>query len=136
MTVLSARAAATSLAVQSWTNMESPAHTVETVPHALPQTADDVRHLITEAFKEFEPHIQSYGAYSQRMAALTQEYHTLRVKEAFPTAVVEELTLAVTLDVRETPTRLEIILAQLKNQQIDVKKVIFDRVKFSLSLYV
>lgn len=100
------------------------------------KTADDVRHLITEQFTQFAPQIKAYGDYAQRMAALCQEYHTLRLAETFPSVPVEELTLAVQLDVRETPKKLDVILAQLFEQEITVKKIIFDHAKFSFFLYV
>jgi hypothetical protein len=98
----------------------------------LTPTADETRTKLLELFDQFRPQLSAYHDYAQRCAALSEEYHKLRIAEALRTPV-EELTLAVTLDIRETPKSLDTKLAQLAG--VTIKRIIFDRVKGAYLLF-
>jgi hypothetical protein len=96
-----------------------------------PPTADEIRSLIVKTFEDFKPSLQAYHEYGHRMMALSLEYHNNRLGALKP---IEELTLAVTLDARETPQTLDNKLTQLKN--LAIKRIIFDRVHHTFYLFV
>lgn len=105
-----------------------------------PVTSDDLRksdHLrsrIIELFNNSRVTIAAFYQYSESAAALSEEYHKERMSEVFKDATHEELTLAVTLDARETPAMLDKKLAELS--EVKIKKVIYDRVHSTYNLYV
>ncbi len=100
-----------------------------------PMTADDIRHKILEQFTHFQPHIAAYHEYAERIASLSVEYHNKRLRQVV--GDVEEGTLLVTLDARETPKSLDAKLDQLKQMRdIKIKHIIFDRVKAIYYLFI
>jgi hypothetical protein len=108
----------------------APQSAAEPVKPAAP-TADEIRALIVKTFNDFKPSLEAYHEYGKRMMALSLEYHNNRLGEIRP---VEELTLAATLDARETPQTLDNKLAQLKN--VAIKRIVFDRVHHTFYLFV
>jgi hypothetical protein len=102
----------------------------------LPPTADELRSALVAQFEKFKPSLEQYHEYAQRCMALAQEYHAVRLEDAFPEAKIEELTLVATLDARETPKSLDTKLAQFASENITVRRMIFDRVKSAYLLFV
>ena len=100
----------------------------------LPPTADNIRSLLVELFDQSKPQLQAYHNYAEKAAALSLEFHTARLAEVFPGVPVEELTVATTLDTRETPRSLDTKLAQLAN--VPVKRIVFDRANSTFILFV
>jgi hypothetical protein len=100
----------------------------------LPLTADGIRSKLVENFQQFRPALEAYHDYAQRASALAVEYHAARFKEACPQVAVEELSLILTLDCRETPTSLDNKLAQISN--VNIKRIIFDRAHSAYHLFV
>lgn len=105
----------------------------DAVPDGL-RKSDALRSRIVELFNNSRVTIAAFYQYSESAAALSEEYHKERMSEVFPAAVHEELTLATTLDARETPALLDKKLAELS--EVKVKKVVYDRVKSTYYLYV
>lgn len=99
-----------------------------------PISADSLRSRLVELFHNSQPTLAAFYQYSQTAAALAEEYHEARLRENYPGVVFEELTLAATLDARETPATLDKKLAEL--QGVGIRKVVYDRVKTSYYLYV
>lgn len=107
---------------------------MSTETQKLPQTPDEIRAKIVEQFEQFKPHLQSYHDYAERVSALSIEYHAAKLKQQG--VAVEEMTLVGTLDARETPKSLDTKLAQLHEQGVLLKRVIFDRTKSTYYLFV
>jgi len=97
--------------------------------------SDGLRSKLLEQFEQAKPHLDAYHDYAERCMALSLEYHGARLKETLPGAPIEELTLAATLDARETPKSLDTKLAQIIASQVTIKRVIFDRVKSTYLLF-
>ena len=106
------------------------------LPPPPPPTADELRTAMVKQFEEVKPHLDAYHGYAMRISELAIAYHEARLADAFPKVQVEELTLAVTLDARETPKSLDTKLAQLASENIIVRKIVFDRVKTTYLLFV
>ena len=99
-------------------------------------TADEARSKIIEQFTKFEPHLTAYAEYAQRIAALSLEYHNARLKDTFKVPI-EEGTLIVALDARETPKSLDTKLAQIsQTPAATVRRIVFDRVKSTYYLFI
>jgi predicted anti-sigma-YlaC factor YlaD len=96
--------------------------------------ADDIRHKMVEMFKGASGVLTAFYDYSRQAAALAEEYHAARFSEHCPTVVVEALTLAYTLDSRETPASLDKKLAALDGAII--KKIVFDQARATYYLFV
>lgn len=96
--------------------------------------ADEIRAKMVAAFEAAKPTLTAFHTYSQTAAALAEEYHAAQFKETYPAVDLKELTLACSLDARETPATLDKKLAELRG--ITVKLVIFDRVHHTYYLFV
>ena len=96
--------------------------------------ADDIRHKMVEMFKGASGVLTAFYDYSRQAAALAEEYHAARFSENYPTVHVETLTLACSLDSRETPASLDKKLAELGG--IIVKKIVFDQARATYYLFV
>lgn len=96
--------------------------------------SDEVRSKITGLFEKFKGSLSVYGDYAQQVGALGLEYHAARFAELG--APLQELTLAKTLDARETPASLDNFLANLSKTDKPLKLVVFDRANCQYQLYV
>lgn len=110
----------------------APAQPAPTTP--VVGVADALRSRLVELFENSKTILASFYQYSQTAAALAEEYHEARLRETYPGVVFEELTLACSLDARETPATLDKKLAELSG--VTIKKVVYDRVKATYHLYV
>lgn len=97
-------------------------------------TADELRSRIVRLFEESRATLAAFYQYSQSAAALAEEYHAARFKEKFPASVSKELTLACTMDARETPASLDKKLSELNG--VVIKQIIFDRARTTYYLFV
>lgn len=97
-------------------------------------TADELRSRLLDLYEQQKPAIMAFYQYSASAAALSEEYHAARFIERFPAAAREELTLACTLDSRETPASLDKKLAELAG--VTVKKIVYDRARATYYLFV
>ncbi len=100
----------------------------------LPLSADEIRSKLIEQFEAAKPHLAAYHEYAERCIALSLAYHNARIAATFAGVPVEELTVAATLDARETPKSLDTKLAQLHG--VAIKRIIFDPVKSTYLLFV
>lgn len=106
----------------------------DTVTLPVKSLADVIRAKILENFELIKPSIATMQEYGLRISALSEEYHLARLKEVFPSATIEEATLAVSLDVRATPASLDKALAT--GAETPVSKIVCDRVKGQFHLFV
>lgn len=119
-------------------NVVEQAPEVEPLPAitVTPLTADEVRNRLMDQFNLFKPHLQAYADYAERIAALSLEYHGLRLSE-FLGDSIEVGTLVATLDARETPKSLDTKLAQLREvPDFKIGRVIFDQAKGVYYLFI
>lgn len=98
-------------------------------------TADDIRSRIVNLFTEAKPMLQQYHDYAVKAAAMNEDFHRARLTEALG-LVPQDLTLAVTLDGRQTPAALDNRLAQIRASGAKIKLIAFDRVKACYHLFV
>jgi hypothetical protein len=98
---------------------------------AATMTADQLRSKMVGIFTEFKPALEKYYDYAQRAASLAEEYHSVRLKEQFPSAVLEERVLICKLDARETPATLDRKLASVDK----VGLAVFDRADATYYLF-
>ncbi len=96
--------------------------------------ADEIRSKIIETFNQFKPSLDAYYDYSQRVAALSEEYHASRLREKFGIESQEE-TLVATLDARSTPKTLDNFLSDFRPSK-PVKRILFDRVAAKYYVFV
>lgn len=96
--------------------------------------ADALRSRLVELFENSKITLNAFYQYSQTAAAIAEEYHKARLTEVYPGVKFEELTLAVSLDARETPATLDKKLAELHD--VAIKKIVYDRVRSTYYLYV
>jgi hypothetical protein len=96
--------------------------------------SDEIRSKITALFDQFKDSLNVYADYAHRAGALGIEYHVARFSEL--QAPMQELTLAKTLDARETPASFDNFLANLKASGKQIKLVIFDRANCAYHIYV
>ena len=102
----------------------------------IPMSPDEIRSKIIEQFTAFQPHMQAYHEYAGRIGALSVEYHNARLSEVLGVPIEEGVILGV-LDARETPKNLDEFLAKLSQQSdAKIKRIIFDRVKATYSLFI
>jgi hypothetical protein len=96
----------------------------------------DIKQKMRDLCQAAAPWQAKYADMALKLAALSEQYHEQTLKAAFPAAEFSERTLAITLDGRESPASLDPKLAQLAEQQIAVKLIVFDRVQFKYLLYL
>jgi hypothetical protein len=95
--------------------------------------ADEIRSKITETFEQFKPQLDGYHEYAQRITALSEEYHKVRLAETF--CLPEEMIFVCTLNAAETPKSLDQKLAQLNQAGTKIKRIIYDRKERSYYLF-
>lgn len=100
------------------------------------QNSDDLRHQIMNQYNGFANEIRAFAEYSARVAALSLEYHKAKLTESFPAAPMHELTLALTLDTRETPKSLDTKLAQFAAAGVTARLMIHDQANHSIHIFV
>lgn len=100
------------------------------------QSPDEIRARLVAQYEQFKPSLLAYHEYATRVSALAVEYHNARLKELYELSPVEELTLALTLDARETPKSLDEKLTALIQTQSVPKRIIFDRIKSTYYIFV
>lgn len=109
---------------------------IEVAAQVEPLNSDNIRTKILEQFAHFQPHLQAYHDYSQRMAALSVEYHNSRLAETLGVKIDDEVLLT-TLDARQTPKTLDTQLAQIeKLPGTKIKRIVFDRTKATYYLFI
>lgn len=96
-------------------------------------TAEQLRTELVKLFKESNSVLNAFYDYSQKAAALAEEYHAAQFREKYAVPV-EEITLACTLDARETPATLDKKLLEL--QAVPIRKILFDRARSTYYLFV
>lgn len=94
------------------------------------ETSEQCRSAMVEQYEGFKPQVAAYAEYATRIAALSEEFHRLRLREAFSAATTlhEEGTLIATIDARETPKSLDVKLAELSSAGVKPGMIIFDRI--------
>lgn len=97
--------------------------------------ADAIRSKLVDLYKDVEPHAKRMADYSEKAAALVEEYHVKRLLESFPSAEHVELTPVVSLNARQTPASLDKVLADLKKAEVKVVKVIHDRYNHQFHIF-
>lgn len=95
--------------------------------------ADAIRSKITETFELFKPQLAGYAEYAQRITALSEEYHKVRLAETF--CKPEEMIFVCTLNAAETPKSLDQKIAQLSQAGTKIKRIIYDRKDRTYHLY-
>lgn len=95
-------------------------------PTQSPQSADELRHLLVENFKNAQPTLQAYYEYAKRASALATQYHIASLKARFPAAQFNERTLVCVLDSRETPQSLDRKLIELADAGLLIKEIVHD----------
>ena len=99
----------------------------DTVPlPPVAQTSAELRQRILDTYDAMKPSLAAMQEYSTRMGALSEEYHLAKLREAFPSAPLKELSLVTTRDIRSTPASLDKALEALK--ELEVKQIIHDRI--------
>lgn len=95
--------------------------------------ADEIRSKITETFEQFKPQLAGYSEYAKRITALSEEYHSVRLTEAF--CQPEEMIFVCALNAAETPKSLDQKIAQLHTAGTKIKRIIYDRKDRTYYLY-
>lgn len=90
-----------------------------TVPH------QEAKKQMTEIYDKNRGLFKQLHDYGEQVRALSLELHVGRLQEEF--ALVEEMILLTTLDVRETPPSLEISIQKLKEAGATVDRIVFSR---------
>lgn len=101
---------------------------------SLVTSADQLRRKLVELFEQFRPELERYYDYAARAAALSEEYHRERLRDAFPDATLTDAVLLCSLDARETPASLDRELAKLGDAK--PTKVVFDRAAARFYLFL
>lgn len=82
---------------------------------------------MTEIYGQHRDLFERLHNYGETVRALSLEHHVGRLQEEF--ALVEEMVLLCTLDVRETPPTLEKSLQALRGSDTRVERIIFSRLE-------
>lgn len=86
-------------------------------------------------YKEFLPTLKTYQQMASKAVDLQVKIFDARLRETFPEAEFNGAPLIVSLSARETPAKLNAILAELAKKQIKAERVIFDPQNLSFNLY-
>src|ERR1700745_84699 len=88
-----------------------------------------------QIYRELVPTLDKYQDMAKRALELQVQICDARFSQAFPDAAFEAAPLIITLSARETPAKVDGILAELSKKKITVTQVIFDPQTFSYHLY-